>query len=136
MGAPKGNKYALGNKGTKPIKYTKEVVKKELEEMLARVIKDKTIIYKKELTIDKAYCYDFINEKIKELDDKEIKSIYKKIDDIISNRVLKGATNNKYNANMSKLHLSANYGFTEKKAIEHSGNIQVESIFNNIDNED
>jgi len=108
---------------TKPSKYPDIWILKELKDWLKKVKDDKDIIFIKELCNDKRYSYDDINQAIQYNKDKspiysEISTTYKRVKQIIEQRVYKGALEGKFNANIAQLGLKYNHNWKDKQDID------------------
>lgn len=106
--------------------YNEEQSLNELKDILKTIENNKEIVLLGEVTQKKPYCTQRVSEWLQSFpENKEMKETYRKIKDILKNRINKGALDNKYNASIARLNLSANYGMTESKEIKHSGKVGI-----------
>lgn len=101
---------------TKPEKYTKEYVLKELTDMISELQSDETIIIMGQLFDDRDYSPQRFSEwedKFKE--DDMISESIKKIKSILEKRINLGGLTNKLNPTMTIFNLKNNYGWKDKK---------------------
>jgi len=118
------------DQGWRPVKYTKEVVTKELNDMLQTLKNNTDIVYIWELFEDKSYTRTRYSEWIKDYSQvKEIQRISCTIKEILETRAVKGAITNKLNANFTQFHLKNNYNWVDKQVNENQNtntNYEVE----------
>jgi len=147
MGAPKGNKYAIGNKGGRPLKFkTVEELQKKIDEYFKSCLKKVYIkktgdflrdpetdeyIYEncRPLTISGlAECLNVHSETLTNYENRNeyfetIMRARAKIDTFKHE-----ALYYKDSATGAKFDLSCNSGWTDTSKIEHAGNLTIEEI--------
>lgn len=102
-------------KKTRPIIYTEEFVKNEVEKILEEAMENKELTVLGEIFENKAYSSQRFSEwaeKFKNND--EISESIKKIKDLFENRVNVGGLKNKLNPTMTIFNLKNNYGWKDK----------------------
>lgn len=125
MGAPKGNKNALGNKGGRPPIYTLEYCLAEIKLLYERLSgdgKEGKIKYftLHDLVCDRPYPRQEVSVwRNKYKDELEFSDTIKKIDAELENRLYKLALTNKVNTAVAIFGLKNNYSWKEKQEIEH-----------------
>lgn len=121
-------------KKTWPDKHTEKFVTKELTDILAELKADKDIIYIWELFEEREYPRENFSVWFNNFKDNiYISNTIKRIREILENRAVKWAMNNKLNSTFSIFHLKHNYKWTDKSEVENTNkNIDVNSILSDI----
>jgi DNA primase len=110
-------------KKTRPIIYTEEFVKNEVEKILEEAMENKELTVLGEIFENKAYSSQRFSEwaeKFKNND--EISESIKKIKDLFENRVNIGGLKGKLNPTMSIFNLKNNYGWKDKNETDITTN--------------
>lgn len=114
---------------TKPVIYTEEFVKKELDGILEFILQEKDTIYLGEIFENKQYSRQRYSEWAEKFKDNEVISdTIKRIDDILESRVNVAGLKGKANATMVIFNLKNNYEWKDKVEQEHSnpdGNLKT-----------
>jgi len=119
---------------TKPDKYTKSFVKKELNGMLKELKGNKDIIYKGELFEVRDYSYQRYSEWANAFkNDSNISDTIKKIDKILETRVNVGGLRKELNPIMCIFNLKNNYGWEDKSEVAVTG---LKSLLDEIHDKD
>lgn len=102
-------------KTTRPIIYTEEVVKNELEGILEEILSNKDIVLLGEIFENKAYPRQNFSEWAEKFKNNiEISDTIKRIKGILEERVNLGGLKNKLNPTMTIFNLKNNYGWKDK----------------------
>jgi DNA primase len=120
-------------KKTRPIIYTEEFVKNEVEKILEEAMENKELTVLGEIFENKAYSSQRFSEwaeKFKNND--EISESIKKIKDLFENRVNIGGLKGKLNPTMSIFNLKNNYGWKDKNETDITTSRPIIQIVNQI----
>ena len=114
--------------GKKPHKWTREHTVATLDKMLGLLNHDPDIIHLCELCIHPDI--DIYKQLVSEwyhryVDDPDIPKKIKKIKSILEARNYVGAAQGKLNSYIVALGLKTHYGYTDRKQVEHAGEINV-----------
>lgn len=108
-------------KVTRPIIYTEEFVKEQVEKILTIVLEDKEIVYLGEVFENLPYPRENWSRWANDFKDvEEISHTIKRVDEILENRVNIGGLKGKLNPTMSIFNLKNNYGWKDQKEIDHT----------------
>ncbi len=147
MPAPKGNTFALGNKGGGVTKYnpdilirTNEYIKQAVdgwERYYVNNIKKKTFVNKFNVKLPSlaglANYLDTTKKVLLEWGSKyeEFRNLLDKIQILQEERLLNKGISGEYNSNIAKLILTK-HGYSDKQEVEHSGSISLKDILSGI----
>jgi len=105
---------------TKPVKYTEEFVKNELEK-LEQDARIPDILVIGELFENRKYSRQrFCEWAVDFKDNRKISDSIKRIKQIFENKINSGALKGKLNATMAIFNLKNNYGYTDKTEVEQT----------------
>lgn len=122
-GKPKYNDRGL--LFTAPVKWTRDVVKKELETLLNIVLANPDYCFIKEAINERPYIHETLAEKIRKYkNDSQIPSAYKKIMSILESRALKFGLNKRNDSQITKFHLINNFQYQDKQVITDKSNFK------------
>jgi len=110
---------------TKPIIYTIEFIKEEVNGILKEILDNKEICYLGEVFENKSYSRQRYSEWAKEFKENiEISDTIMKIHSILESRINIGGLKNKYNATMTIFNLKNNYNWKDKTELDNNINIK------------
>lgn len=104
-----------GRRNTRPIKWARELVSKELDYLLSRVRCDESILFIGEVIAERGYSVQRISEwqkRFAEYD--QIPEATEKIKTILEARIVKGALTGKYRSGPARFHLINNFGWRSR----------------------
>lgn len=105
---------------TKPEKYTRKFVVKELKNLLMKA-RNEDLLIMGELFENKQYSAQRFSEWAEKFEKEvEISESIKKIKELFENRINKGALTGKLNPTMTIFNLKNNYGWKDKTDIDHT----------------
>jgi len=100
---------------TKPVIYTEEFVKKELDDIYSESLQNPDVVVLGEILQKKPYSSQRFSEWAKKFkDNEEISESIRKIKDLFETRVNVGGLKNKLNPTMAIFNLKNNYGWRDK----------------------
>ena len=127
MAAKKGNKYAE--------KWTKEIVLKELKQMLDYLFSasgETTVFLCELLSSFDLYAQIWSDWKNKFKDSEEVSEAIKRIETVLEARLAKGALTGKYVASVAIFSLKNNHGWTDKSEVDVTSGGKTISVSMNI----
>ena len=105
---------------TKPIIYTEEFVKKEVEGILDEILIDKEIVYIGELFEKRAYPRENFSRWAEQFkNNEEISHTIKRIKELLEMRINIGGLKNKLNPTMTIFNLKNNYNWKDKSEVDN-----------------
>lgn len=108
---------------TKPVVYTEEYVKSQVDYILELILTNKDIVYLGEVFEDLPYSRQRFSEWEKSFEENdEISDTIKKIKGILESRVNVGALKSKLNATIAIFNLKNNYGWKDKTEMDLTTN--------------
>lgn len=110
MPAPKGNQYAVGNKGQPPSKYTPEFIEKEAEELLKWCRKEDSY-YLKGFALERGYHPEYLSRWSKK--NQVFNHAFIQATHWQEFRLFKDALQNKINPGIAKWGLACNHKWKE-----------------------
>lgn len=130
MPAPKGNKYAIGNKGPAPTRYTQEFIEKEAYALVKWMgVSDN--VYFKRFALERGYPPDELSNFAKK---SEVFALaYKMAKEWQECKLVEGGLFNKFNANFVKFAMSNLCGWSDKQQVSGDAANPLASIMKHID---
>lgn len=113
-GAPKGNKYAVGNKGGAPEIYSDEWIQNEAQLFREWLEKPDSLFFTTFAT-DRGYCIQRLTEFADR--SKVFSEVLKFAKDVQQNRLVNGGLKNETNSSITKFVLANHHNYTEKSQV-------------------
>ena len=114
MSAPKGNKFAVGNSGQPPLKYTQEFIEKEAIAFISWFCKPENIYFKR-FALERGYAPDELARFAKKSE--VFRRAYLFAKEWQECKIVEGALFNKLNSNFAKFAMTNLSGWSDKQQI-------------------
>lgn len=114
MPAPKGNQYAVGNKGPSPTKYTPEFIENEALALI-KWMGERDNVYFKRFALERGYLPDELSNFAKK---NEVFALaYKMAKEWQECKLVEGGLFNKFNSNFVKFAMSNLCGWSDRQQV-------------------
>lgn len=118
--------------------WTREQFERVIARCKERALTDKNVRFVKDLFIEEEFTYDSFNTAMGREKKKYpyLQQLWDKVKEILESRTLRDGLVETTNASMTKFHLINNYGYSDKKAVEHSGKLTLEEFLDGLPDEE
>jgi hypothetical protein len=130
MPAPKGNKYAIGNSGQPPSKYTREFIELESEALIEWFSQPNNIYFKR-FALERGYSPDELARFAKKSE--VFKRAYLLAKEWQECKIVEGALLNRLNSSFAKFAMANLSGWSDKQQLSGDVTNPLAFIMQNID---
>lgn len=130
MPAPKGNKFALGNQGPSPIKYTLEFIENEAIAFVKWFVKPENIYFKR-FALERGYPPDELSNFAKKSE--VFARAYRLAKEWQECKIVEGALFNNLNSNFAKFAMANLSGWSDKQQLSGDATNPLAFLMQKID---